>query len=58
MDEALTSATRWMRAGSGRVRFGRIPVLGVELNCNAKELVFTLGYWDVAMGLCVEFIIA
>ena len=56
--QALPGAFRWMGVGSGRLRFGRIPVLSVELSCNSKELVPTIGYWDVAMGLGAECIIA
>ena len=38
------------------MRFGRISVLRVELNCNSNESVLILGYWDVVMGLRAAFI--
>ena len=47
-----------MREVSGRMRFGRNSALSVELNYNFEELALTLGYWDVAMGVHVEFTIA
>ena len=53
----LPSVFRWMRDVSGGMRFGRIFVRIVELNCNSEELVLTNGYWDIVMGLRAEFII-